>query len=154
MVWSYFLTQNFKNRHVFQRHLPHPPCARKSFVWLAGWQLPGQWSGTVQCSWHWRLPICLSWHVRSHTTCPGGQNVLRCSGKAPWNVNLAWQTHAVPLALVGLVVLVGRCPGSSREPETCQGNNNCWSTAGALPSCPVWIEFAQDGCSHYGPWTL
>lgn len=35
---------------------------------------------------------------------------------------------------------VGRCPGSDKEPGTCHGNNNRWSTTGALPSCLGWLE--------------
>lgn len=40
---------------------------------------------------------------------------------------------------------VGRCPGSDGEPGTCHGNNNRWSTTGALPSCPGWMELVRSG---------
>lgn len=40
---------------------------------------------------------------------------------------------------------VGQCPGSEEEPGTCHGNKNCWSTTGALPSCPGWIELVRSG---------
>lgn len=40
---------------------------------------------------------------------------------------------------------VGHCPGSDGEPGACHSNNNCWSTTGALPSCPGWIELVRSG---------
>ena len=40
---------------------------------------------------------------------------------------------------------VGRCPVADRKPGTCQGNNNCRWTTGALPSCPGWIELVRAG---------